>query len=227
MKNYAVILASGSGSRFDSKKPKQFTVIMGKTILEHTIEVFENSSLIDEIIIVIIPEYRHELEKILEDQSYKKVSKILDGGKTRQESSYIGVFAIQDKEANILIHDCARPFLSQRIITDCVNALQKYKAVTVAIPITDTIIQLNDKKIVQSIPKRTYIQQEQTPQCFKLSVIRKAHELARTNDSFTDDCGLVLKYGLCDIYVVEGENTNIKITYPRDLFLAERLFQRS
>ena len=226
MKNYAVILASGNGTRFVSNKPKQFTVIMGKTILEHTIEIFENSSLIDEIIIVIIPEYRHELESILQRQSYKKVSKILEGGKTRQQSSHIGVFSIQEQEANVLIHDCARPFLSQRIIMDCIHALQKYKAVTVAIPTTDTIIQLNDQKIVQSVPERTYIRQEQTPQCFKLSIIKKAHNLADTNDNFTDDCGLVLKYGLCDVYVVEGESTNIKITYPKDLFLAERLFQQ-
>ena len=225
MKNYGIILASGSGIRFGSETPKQFTKIAGKTVLEHTIEIFENAPKINETIVVIAPEYRYVLEEILLKNNYRKVTKILNGGDTRKESSFIGISSISDKEANVVIHDCARPFLSQRIISDCLNALQKYDAVDVAIPAADTIIQIDNSKIIKNIPERAYMRRGQTPQCFKLSVIKKAHELADKDNNFTDDCGLIVKYGLGSVYVVEGENENIKITYPEDVFLADKLFQ--
>ena len=125
LKNYGIILASGTGSRYGSDVPKQFIKIGGKTILEHTIEVFENASEIDKIIIVITPEYRHVAENILLKNKYLKISNLLNGGETRKDSSFIGINSIDDEEANVIIHDCARPFLTNRIITDCVNALKK------------------------------------------------------------------------------------------------------
>ena len=225
MKNYAIILASGTGVRFGSETPKQFVKIAGKTVLEHTIEIFENAPEIDETVIVIAPEYRYVLEEILLKNNYHKVSKVLNGGATRKESSFIGISSISEEEANVIIHDCARPFLSQRIISDCIEALKKYDAVDVAIPSADTIIRVNNNNIIQNIPERAYMRRGQTPQCFKLSVIKKAHALANQDNNFTDDCGLVVKYGLSDVYVVDGENDNIKITYPEDIFLADKLFQ--
>ena len=134
LKNYAIILASGTGSRFGGEIPKQFLKINNKTILEISIEAFENNSQIDEIIIVITPEYRNLAEEILKKNYYKKVSKLLNGGKTRKDSSSVGVDSISEKEANVLIHDCARPFVSQRIINECVESLKKYQAINVAIP---------------------------------------------------------------------------------------------
>ena len=141
--------------------------------------------------------------------SYKKVTKLLNGGAIRKESSFIGINAVDDEEANVIIHDCARPFLSQRIIDDCVNALEKYSAVDVAIPSADTIIKVKND-IIQKIPERKFLKRGQTPQCFKLSVIKKAHELSKNDSNFTDDCGLIVKYGLGEVYVVEGEGENIK-----------------
>ena len=151
LKNYGIILASGTGSRYGADIPKQFIKIAGKTILEHTIEIFEKSSNIDETIIVITPEYRLKAEDILLKNNYKKVSKILNGGETRKESSYIGISSIEDEQANVIIHDCARPFLTQRIIDDCVKALEKYDAIDVAIPSADTIIKIKDN-IIENIP---------------------------------------------------------------------------
>ena len=119
-KNYAIILASGTGSRFGSEVPKQFLKINDKTILELSIEAFENNLEIDEIIVVITPEYKNLAEEILAKNAYKKVSKILKGGVTRKESSSIGVSSIEDSDSNVLIHDCARPLVSQKIITDCI-----------------------------------------------------------------------------------------------------------
>ena len=224
LKNYAIILASGSGSRYGNDIPKQFVKIAGKTILEHTVEIFEKAEQIDETIIVITPEYRHVAEEILLKNSYNKVSKLLNGGETRKDSSFIGISSIEDEEAHVVIHDCARPFLTQKIITDCVNALEKYDAVDVAIPSADTIIKVKEN-IIENIPERAYLRRGQTPQCFKLSVIKKAHELSASDSNFTDDCGLVVKYGLGDVYVVDGDVENIKVTYPSDIFMADRLFQ--
>lgn len=224
MKNYGIILASGTGSRYKNDIPKQFVKIAGKTILEHTVEIFEKAPDIDDIILVITPEYRHFAEEILVKNNYKKVIKLLNGGETRKESSYIGITSIDDEEANVIIHDCARPFLTQKIIVNCIEALKKYDAIDVAIPATDTIIEV-DNDIIKNVPKRANLRLGQTPQCFKLSLIKKAHELAKDSQDFTDDCGLIIKYNLADVYVVEGSSENIKVTYPSDIFMADRLFQ--
>ena len=222
MKNYAIILASGSGSRFGSNLPKQFTEIKGRTILERSVDVFENTSAIDEIILVVTPEYRELAESIINRNSYKKVTQIMNGGEQRKDSSYIGIHSVQEDEANVLIHDCARPFVSKKIINDCVEALKTYKAVGVAIPSTDTIIEV-ENNIIKSIPPRRKLMRIQTPQCFKLSLIKKAHELSKNDKEFTDDCGLIIKHNLSEIYIVEGDRNNFKITYPEDFYLAEMI----
>lgn len=224
LKNYGIILASGSGTRYKSDIPKQFVKIAGKTILEHTLDVFEKSLCIDNIILVITPDYRQMAEEILLKNNYKKIIKLLNGGDTRKESSFIGISSIEDSEANVLIHDCARPFLTERVIKECVEALKKHQAVDVAIPSADTIIKVKDG-IIDSIPERKYLMRGQTPQCFKLSLIKKAHELSKNDNNFTDDCGLVVKYNLADVFVVQGDMENIKITYPSDIYMADRLFQ--
>ena len=224
LKNYGIILASGSGSRYGSDIPKQFIKIAGKTILEHTIEIFENAPEIDEISLVITPEYRNIAENILLKNKYKKVTKLLNGGETRKDSSFIGINSIEENEANVIIHDCARPFLNPKIITNCVEALKKYDAIDVAIPATDTVVEV-ENGIISKIPERAKLKRGQTPQCFKLSIIKKAHELSKNDVNFTDDCGLVVKYNLADVFIVDGDVENIKITYPIDIFMADRLFQ--
>lgn len=224
LKNYGIILASGTGSRYSSDIPKQFIKIAGKTVLEHTVEIFEKSANIDEIILVITPDYRHIAENILLKNNYKKISKLLNGGATRKDSSYIAISSIDDEEANVLIHDCARPFVTETILSECINALEKYSAVDVAIPSADTIIKVKNN-VIDSIPNRAELQRGQTPQCFKLSLIKKAHELSKGDNNFTDDCGLIVKYNLAEVYVVKGSGENIKITYPEDIFMADRLFQ--
>ena len=225
LKNYGIILASGIGSRYSSDIPKQFVKIAGKTVLEHTLDVFENSLYIDEIILVITPDYRHVAEGILLKNNYKKISKLLNGGETRKESSSIAIHSIEDEEANVLIHDCARPFVSQRIIKDCVEALKTYQAVDVAIPCTDTVIKVKDG-IIENIPNRHELMCSQTPQCFKLSLIKKVHKLSEKDNTFTDDCSIIMKYNPADIYIVTGEAENIKITYPDDIYIAEQILNK-
>lgn len=220
MKNYAIILASGTGIRCDKDIPKQFLKIGDKTILEHTLDIFENNSNIDGIILVITPQY---LQRAVElTKSYKKILKIKEGGQTRKDSSYIGVNSFEDNEANILIHDCARPLLSQKVLNNCIEALSYYDAVVTAIPTSDTIIEI-ENGCVKNIPDRNKLKRVQTPQCFKLSLIKKAHELSINDSDFTDDCGLILKHNLAKIHIVEGDLNNIKITYPQDIKIAEQL----
>ncbi len=219
LKNYAIILASGTGSRFNSELPKQFLEIKGRTILERSIDIFEQNDDIFEIILVITPEYRKNALDILQKNNFKKIKKVLNGGKTRKESSFIGVNAINGTEANVLIHDCARPFLSQDVLNNCINALKSHNAVDVAIPSSDTVVEVFNG-VIQSIPDRKTLMRSQTPQCFRLSLIKKAHELAKDDNDFTDDCGLIVKYNLAKIFVIEGNLENIKITYPTDEILA-------
>ena len=222
IKNYALILASGKGSRYGADIPKQFIKIAGKTIFEYTVEAFERTQEIDEIIIVVTPEYRNLAEEILNKNKYNKINQLLNGGETRKESSYIGISSINDNEANVLIHDCARPFVSKKIITDCIKALDKYNAAVVAIPAVDTIMEI-ENNTVASIPDRNKLMCAQTPQCFKLSLIKKAHELAKNDCNFTDDCGLILKNHLAFIHIVEGARENMKITYKSDIYTAQAI----
>ncbi len=229
MKTYAIILAAGRGRRFGSSTPKQFLKLSGKTVIEHTISAFEKHRMIDEIIVVTSPDYVSKVEELILRNSWMKVSKVIIGGETRQESSYFGISSIEEDEAYVLIHDAVRPFVSEKVISDVLESLKKYDAVDVAIPSYDTIIKINDSMIIEDIPSRKYLWRGQTPQAFKLSVIRKAHYLAK-EDGFleaTDDCSLVLKYGLADVYVISGEDRNIKITTPLDMYLADKLFQLS
>lgn len=216
VKNYAVILASGSGKRFGSDLPKQFAQINGKTLIELSVEAFEQCLFIDSIILVVNSQYKQKILDIINNNNYKKILKIVEGGKERKDSSYNGVFAIEDDEANVLIHDCARPFVTQDIIERCVKALDSHNAVTTAIKSSDTVVVVKNDLLVE-IPDRSTLRRVQTPQGFKLSLIKKAHLLSANDSNFTDDCGLILKNSLSDVFVVEGSESNIKVTYPEDI----------
>ena len=219
---YAVILASGKGERMNCGFPKQFAEIKGKTIIERSIEAFEKNENVDEIIVVSEPSTIEKIKKIVNKNNYKKVTKIVPGGAVRAESSSHGVGEVTEDDAKILIHDAARPLVPQRIINDCISALDSCDAVHTAIKATDTIIEA-DNGTMKAATERSRMMQVQTPQGFRASTIKKAHSLAK-KDGFagaTDDCGIVFRYGLADIRIVEGDRTNIKITYPEDILIAE------
>ena len=227
MKNIAVILAGGSGSRLGESIPKQFLKIAGKKVLEHTVDVFQNLPLIDEIVVVSNSNYVRDVEDISIRNSFCKLKKILIGGKERYQSSLAAINAYTE-EVNLIFHDAVRPLVNERIITDCIHALKKYNAVDVAIPTTDTIVQVNDDNEIIRIPQRTSLRNGQTPQAFKWSIIKQAYEKAMKDPDFktTDDCGVVLKYMPEEsIFVVRGEQFNMKLTYKEDIFLMDKLFQ--
>lgn len=227
MKNIAVILASGTGERTGLNIPKQFVKIAGKTVFEHAIETFEKHPLIDEIIIVSHMDYIDFVKAIAIKNNYKKIVTVLAGGSTRRDSSYIGISSINDEDAKVIIHDAARPFLRAEIIDECVGALENYDAVDVAIRTSDTLIIVDENNIIKEIPDRKIYRRSQTPQAFKLKTIKNAHKLANLepNLDVTDDCGLIVHYKLCDIFVIEGDEFNRKITYQVDLAIADTLFK--
>lgn len=228
--NIAVILAGGVGSRMGYGTPKQFFKVAGKTVIEHTIDAFETATQIDEIAIVINEAFIGQLEEIVLKNSWKKVKKILRGGSERYMSSLSAIQAYEQyDDCNLIFHDAVRPLVNHRIIEDVIKALKKYNAVDVAVPATDTIIEVNETgELISKIPNRKLLRRGQTPQGFKLSVIRKAYEKALQDPDFisSDDCGTVIKY-LPDepVYVVEGEESNMKLTYKEDTFLLDKLFQ--
>ena len=227
MKSYAIILASGTGSRIGLNIPKQFYKLKNKTILEYSIEIFEKHPNIDNIIVVSNPDFIDLTKEIVQKNNYKKVKRILPGGSTRQKSSYIGVNSIADNNAKVLIHDAVRPFVSRQIIDNCMSALDKYNAVNVAIETSDTILEIDENNFIKSIPNRKNLMRCQTPQCFNLTTIKQAHKLANNDPNYTatDDCGLILKYNLDKVYIVKGDEKNIKITYPSDLIIAENILE--
>jgi len=231
--NIAVILAGGVGSRLGLAKPKQFMKIAGKTILEHTVDVFQKNSMIDEIAIVMHANYISLAEEMVLKNHWTKVKKVLNGGNERYESSLSAIRAYEKdfrkNDINLIFHDSVRPLVSSRIINETIEALKEYEAVDVAIPSADTIIQLDDSmQFINSIPDRKYLNRGQTPQAFRYGIILKAYELALKDPNMqtTDDCGIVRKYlPEVPIYVVPGEERNVKLTYPEDIYVLDKLFQ--
>lgn len=227
MKNIAIILAAGTGSRFGYKKPKQFLKLSGKLVIEHTIEIFQKHKDIDEIAIICHAHYIDLSETLVRKNNFTKVKKILVGGKERRDSSLTAIDAYKNFAGNLIFHDAVRPFVSELIITECIQQLKTYKAVNVAIPVTDTIITTKNS-LIMDIPNRKKFNAGQTPQAFHARTIRAAYKLAAKDPGFlsTDDCGVVKKYLPKEkVYVVKGDSFNIKLTYEKDLHLLDKIFQ--
>jgi 2-C-methyl-D-erythritol 4-phosphate cytidylyltransferase len=229
--NIAIILAAGTGSRMKNNISKQFIEIEGKTVLEHTVDVFEKNTQINEIALVLRESAISDFERFIIKNSWKKVKKILKGGVERYDSALSAIRAYQEfPDYNLIFHDVVRPLVSHRIIDDVAKALEKYHAVTVAIPTTDTIYQVDENQnFVKQIPDRTFLYRAQTPQAFKAKTIQKAYKIALEDPDFqsTDDCSVVAKYLPNEkIYVVRGEAQNMKLTYEEDIYLLKTLFSR-
>ncbi len=231
MRTVAVVLAGGIGQRFGGDRPKQMQVLAGRTLIEHSVAAFEQAPGVDAITIVMPPGIADPARQQFTADGYPKVTTVIEGGATRTDSTRCAIAALGEDECNVLFHDAARPLLDQRIIADCVSALATDRAIGVAVPSSDTIVEVAGG-VVTGMPRRDTLARCQTPQGFRLSVIRRAYELAGADPSFpqrpaTDDCGIVLRY-VPDVPVrlVAGSERNIKITYPGDLEVAETLLRR-
>lgn len=229
MRNIAVILAGGVGSRMGGSEPKQFLSLGGRTVIEHSIETFANHPSIDEVAVVIHPDWRGRMEEIAARGRWEKLRKIVDGGSERYMSSLNAIMAYIDEpdDTNLLLHDAARPFMSAAIVDRVVAALERHEAVGVAVPSTDTVWEVHPDfdavevgRFVARIPERRLMWRAQTPQAFRLPLIRDAYQRALQDPQFrtTDDCGVVRQYMPgTKITVVEGEERNMKLTNAEDL----------
>lgn len=227
MRTVGVILAGGVGARLGLDVPKQMVKIAGKTILEHTVAAFNSSNVIDELIVMITPGWSENVATLLGNK-YDKLTLILEGGATRNETTSKVLEALGSDECKVILHDAVRPLLDERIITDCAVSLDSYDAVDVVIPSSDTIVEVDENEIITSIPNRERLRRGQTPQAFKLTTLKRAYEIAWKDPHFkaTDDCGVVLQYlPEVQIKTVEGSEHNMKVTHPVDLFIADKLFQ--
>ncbi len=228
--NIAIILAGGTGSRMGTDMPKQFLPLKGKSVIEHTIQAFDNAPAIHEIAVVVHPEWEAHMQHIAEQNRWGKLTHILQGGSERYLSSLnaIAAYLDYDEDTNLILHDAARPWVSQDIIQRVTDALQQHPAVGVAIPSTDTVWEVrqdfspNLSTFIARIPDRATMWRAQTPQAFRLPIIRDAYQRALQDPSFraTDDCGVVRRYmPEIKIHVIPGEEQNRKITFPEDLLL--------
>lgn len=224
-----LIFAGGSGTRMNSKgRPKQFLQFYGKELIIHTLENFQNHPMIDEIAIVCIENWIPYLEKILEKYQITKVKKIVPGGKTGQESIYNGLKAIEsfsEKDSIVLIHDGVRPFINEDVITNCIETTKKYGNAITVVPAIETIVTLENEKI-QTITDRSKCFHARAPQCFILKDILTAHEKAikDKNLNMIDSASLMKFYGY-ELYTVQGNVDNIKITTPADFYTFKALYE--
>jgi 2-C-methyl-D-erythritol 4-phosphate cytidylyltransferase len=227
MKVSVVIPAAGQGKRMEANKNKQFLLLGGKPILSHTITIFESSSSIDEIILVAQSEELDYCQsEIIHKYNFNKVSKIIAGGATRQESVYNGLKAVSEDADFILIHDGARPLLTNELIEHIITEVEKYQAVAIGVPVKDTIKIINQDKVVVDTPKRDNLIAIQTPQAFRRNLILEAYQRACEDDYLGTDSSSLVERLNKEIRVIEGSYENLKITTPEDLELAERIISR-
>ena len=218
----AIILAAGTGTRFGSEINKVYEMLNNKPIIEYSVNAFSEHQLIDEIFFVIKLGEEDLFERKL--GKYKDRVNVVIGGNSRQESVKN---ALEKTNSDIvIIHDGARPFITEKMITDCIHTMEEYPGCTVGVKSKDTIKITNDSDIVTdtTIRKNTWI--IQTPQCFNEEILKKAHfaELPYGVE-MTDDC-MLMEYFNHDVKLIEGSYNNIKITLKEDLDIAEFMMKR-
>ena len=218
--NTVMIVAAGSGKRMNAGMNKQFIEINGKEIVAHTIERFNNSSLIDEIVLCIKEEEEDFVrENIIEKYGFKDIV-ISYGGKERQDTINNGLEKVSPNCDILLIHDGARPFVTDEIIENAVNETKKLKATVVGVMVKDTIKVVDGNEIVDT-PNRANLWAAQTPQSFDFNLIKDAYELAYRDGFYGTDDAMIAEHAGHKVYMIQGSYDNIKITSPEDLAISE------
>ncbi len=238
MRMVAVVLGGGTGQRLGAGQPKQLLMLGGKTLIAHCVDAFASAPGVDEILVVMAAGYVAQVKEMVADTA--KVTAVITGGATRSDSVRAALAAIgpaatgpaaigpaDGAQVGVLLHDAARPLIDQSVIAACVSALATHDAIGTAIPSSDTVV-FAAGGVMSHVPPREQLWRCQTPQCFRLPVIVRAHELAAADPDYTptDDCGVVLRYlPEVPVRIVQGSERNIKVTYPQDLPIAEALLR--
>lgn len=218
----AIILAGGRGTRMGQKISKQFILVREKPILYYTIKKFLDCDKIDNIILVLPKDEIEFCKKEVLDKYSLKVDKIVEGGSERQESVYNGLMQCEDTDI-VLIHDGARPFVSDRIIEEGIEFAKKYGAAAPGVRPKDTIKIINEEGFSKETLKRDTLVAIQTPQIFEFNMIKECHEKVKEGKLLVTDDTMVAEHFGNKVYIYEGEYNNIKITTPEDLIIAEYL----
>lgn len=232
----AVVLAAGSGLRFDPANPKQLVSLAGTPIVGWSIAAFERNPRVADILVVVNAQVRQAVEQLIAAAGYTKVQAVIDGGAERSDSTEAALRMLADHgvpaDAKVLIHDSVRPFVSQAQIDGCIDALDEFKAATVACPSTDTILltqDLGDRETVVQVPERRHSFRAQTPQAFRFETIRTAYDLAADDPDFrpTDDTRVVVDYLPNEpVAIVGGSPLNMKVTTQDDMPFAQLIAGR-
>jgi 2-C-methyl-D-erythritol 4-phosphate cytidylyltransferase len=223
---HLLIPAAGTGRRMGSQRNKLLLTLLGKPLLSWTLAAAEASQQISWIGIMGQPDDFPDFQAILKDLSPKKPIELIQGGATRQESVYNGLQALPPEADRVLIHDGARCLATPELFDRSAEVLLSCPGLIVAIPVKDTIKVVNEARIVQDTPERSNLWAAQTPQGFEVQLLKKCHAQGREKGwEVTDDAALFEKCGL-PVRIVEGEETNLKVTTPVDLALAEFILQQ-
>lgn len=230
MKTIAIIAAGGQGKRIrgvesERKLPKQFLMLKDKPILSHTVDKFEKCELIDEVVVIVPEDYLEYCSQTIVDKyDFKKVRKVVCGGKERQDSVYSGLKACPKNTSIVVIHDGVRPFIHPEKISESIELCREKKAVVLAVPVKETVKRVEQGNIITTLD-RSKLWLTQTPQTFEYKLILEAHKKAKENDFVgTDDSALVERLGR-KVTILEGDFRNIKITTMEDLQIAEKLLE--
>ena len=234
---YAIIVAGGTGSRMKSSVPKQYLDLRGKPVLQYSIEKFLENELIDACIIVAHKMYHKDIEDMTRGIAGKNIY-IVENGTERIDSVKNGLdkaLSLEESYDNsenggmayVMIHDGARPLISEKLISDSIENVKKYRAIVPAIAVKDTIKKINDSNEVLDTPERAYLRAAQTPQCFELNLILDAFDKYNSDILLehlpTDDGSLIELYSDANVVITEGDENNLKITTPIDLRIAEMI----
>ncbi len=222
----AIIPAAGSGKRMKLNHPKQYHLLSGLPILIHTINAFLATPAISQVVVVAPPDMVEETNKLLLDHGITSPKTIVTaGGIRRQDSVYLGLQQLHDQTDIVLVHDGARPLVQPNLIEKCLHASTEHGAAIAAVPVKDTIKKRTTNNIVEKTVDRTDLWHAQTPQAVSVSLLHKAY-LLNGEDDVTDESSLLEKAKI-PVVLVEGAETNIKITRPEDLQIAETILQKS
>lgn len=224
----AIVLAAGQGKRMKSSIQKQYILLKEKPILYYSLKAFEDIKEIERIILVVGKgEVSYCRKEIIDKYGLQKVTDVIEGGKERYHSVYEGLKLLEKHCDYVLIHDGARPFITESIILNTIENVKKYKACAVGMPVKDTIKIVDEENFCVHTPERAKVWAVQTPQAFEYNIIKSAYDILMQKEIMvTDDAMVIEQFMNISVKLIESTYENIKITTQEDLKVAETIAEQ-